>query len=80
MALLETHVIVPFIVNFEGLDTARNWMFGNLLEIRLPRGIDRPKRLEIPADPVQKLRAAFLCRNFHRIMNARESRPVSWPR
>src|SRR5690349_10271107 len=64
MAVLKTHVIIPFIVNFEGLDAARDRMFGDLLEVRLPRWIDRPKRLKIAADPVQKFRAAFLGRNF----------------
>src|SRR5262249_31907546 len=41
-AVAEAHVKIPFVVELEGADAARDRMVGQLLEIRVPMRIHRP--------------------------------------
>src|SRR5687767_15891680 len=48
-------------------------MVRQILEIRVPMRVDGPVGLEVAADPIEKLGAAFVLGNLNRIMDAAEA-------
>jgi hypothetical protein len=88
-AVAKSHVEIPFVAKFERLHAARDRVFRQRLEVRLPKRIDRPVLFKTPARPVHEfLLPAFLGR-LNGVMNQREAdapvhqlaeglQPVAW--
>ena len=50
----ESHVVIPFVVNFKRRDAPRDRVIGQLGKLGGPVRVDRPVGFEIAADPVQE--------------------------
>src|SRR4051812_18359049 len=72
-ALAEFHVVVPFVVDFEGVNAARDRMIWQSLEIRGPSGIHRPVGQKVTTNPFEKSVAGRALGHFDRVMSAAET-------
>src|SRR6266404_113499 len=51
-AFAKTHIEIPFVMDREGLDAARDRMLGQRFEVRIPMWVDGSIDLETAADPI----------------------------
>src|SRR5262249_25714117 len=71
----KAHVIIPLVVDGEGLDAARDLVPGEILELRRPPRVDRPERLEVAAHPSQIVLALFALVDLDAVVDGHEARP-----
>ena len=71
-AFQKAHVVIPLVLNLEGLRAARDGMSRKLIKVCGPMRIHRPIGFEVAADPLQEFRATFVCGQLDRVMNATE--------
>ena len=73
---LEAHVKVPFIANLEWFHSLGDGVLGQLLEVGIPVGIDRPVSLKVAPDPAEELVPGLALGHFHSVVKADEAAAV----
>ncbi len=66
----KAHVVIPFVVDREGMNATGDWMVGEVFEVGRPVGIDRPMGLEIAANPFEEMIPGRLSGDFDGVMDA----------
>ena len=69
----KAHVVVPLVIDGEGLDAARDWMIWQGLELGRPVRVDGPPGLEVTARPLEHVVAWLTLGHLDRVVDADQS-------